>query len=587
MKHHGIPWEQTRQKFGECMKLTFAIIGCGLTGTSAFCQFIRNLRERAGRRHLGHGGIRIAVVEKQRLFGPGFPYSEEFVMPCHMTNTCAEEMGIEPDDPINFKEWAVAHHDQPAPRHTASPEADELEAASCTYYPRAVMGEYLRARFMESVETARELGCEVSLYPRCEVLDAAEKGEKLTMRIKKLEDGGIFFLEADHVLLATGHWFHPSNDARYFPSPWPARALLEGIPRGASVAVLGSSLSAVDAVLTLTSEGEFFRSPSGELQFRCPSQTRKIALCSRRGILPKVRGKMGGYKNQFLTQGNVQHLLENLGEEPALEGLFRLLRLDLEAVYGHPIPWSEVMNPSLPPMHTLERDLKKAEEGDGPQGDLLWQTVLHQSFFMAREVYLHLPAYEKMRFEKKYGTVFFSYAAPMPPVVAARILALMKSGTVQLIRLGETYTLRKDPSGMGYEILSRGQQGETRRDCYDYLVDARGQERSFVKNPSELAANLLRSGVVRIERLPIQTRSGAPGDLAALDKENVYDSGSLWIHPETHQVLRVKADGSTTPSRCLYAAGIMTRGQILDASTARGCVLSASRVASHWAKLIK
>lgn len=568
------------------MELTFAIVGCGLTGTSTFCQFIRSLQEKAGRRHLAYTGIRIAVVEKQRFFGPGFPYSDEFVMACHMTNTCAEEMGIKPDNPRDFKEWVESKSGRPASRCTAFPGADEFEAVSCTYYPRAVMGEYLRSRFMESVETARELGCEVSLYPRCEVLDAAEKREKLALRIKDLEGGRTFFLEADRVLLATGHWFNPSKDTRSFSSPWPARVLLEGIPRGASVAVLGSSLSAIDAVLTLTSEGEFFRSPSGELHYRCPSQTRKIALCSRRGILPKVRGKMGGYKNQFLTQGNIQHLLKNRGEEPALDGLFRLLRLDLEAVYGHPIPWSEVINPSLPPMETLERDLKKAEEGDGPQGDLLWQTVLHQSFFMAREVYLHLPAYEKMRFEKKYGTIFFSYAAPMPPVVAAKLLVLMKSGTVQLIKLGETYTLRKDPSGMGYEILSRAQQGETRRNCYDYLVDARGQELSFVKNPSELAGNLLRSGVVRIERLPIQTRSGPPGDMAALDKENIYDSGSLWIHPETHQVLRVKADGSTTPSRCLYAAGIMTRGQILDASTARGCILSASRVASQWANLV-
>ena len=73
-----------------------------------------------------------------------------------------------------------------------------------------------------------------------------------------------------------------------------------------------------------------------------------------------------------------------------------MLRLDLEAVYGHPIPWSEVMSPSLPPIENLERDLKKAEEGDGPQGELLWQTVLHQSFFMARDVYLLLQADEKI-----------------------------------------------------------------------------------------------------------------------------------------------------------------------------------------------
>lgn len=577
---------KTPHGLGECMELTFAIIGCGLTGTSTFCQFIRNLREKADGRHLGCAGIRIAVVEKQNFFGPGFPFSDEFVMACHMKNTCAEEMGIEPDDSRDFKEWAESEYGRPASRYKAFSKTDELKATSYTYYPRAVMGEYLRARFMESVETARSLGCRVSLYPRCEVVEAAEKREKLTLRIKELEGGGVFFLEADRVLLSTGHWFNPSNDSCFFSSPWPARTLLEGISPGASVAVLGSSLSAVDAVLTLTSEGEFFRSASGELLYSCPSQTRKIALCSRKGILPKVRGKMGHYKNRFLTLGNVQLLLKNYVEKPVLEGLFRLLRLDLEAVYGHPIPWSEVMSPSLPPIENLERDLKKAEEGDGPQGELLWQTVLHQSFFMAREIYLHLPAYEKMRFEKKYGTIFFSYAAPMPPVVAAKLMALMKSGTVQLIKLGETYTLRKDPSGMGYEIVSRGQQGKTRRNCYDYLVDARGQERSFVKNPSELALNMLRSGVVRIERLPIKTRSGPPGGMAALDKENVYDSGSLWIHPETHQVLMVKADGITTPSRCLYAAGIMTRGQILDASTARGCALSASRVASQWASLV-
>jgi len=508
-------------------------------------------------------------------------------MPCHMINTCAEEMGIEPGAPIDFKEWAEAQYERLALRHTALPKADELEAASCTYYPRAVMGEYLRSRFMESVETARELGCEVSLYPRCEVLETAEKGEKLTLRIKEVEGSGIFFLEADRVLLATGHWFNPSNDTRYFSSPWPARALLEGIPQGASVAVLGSSLSAVDAVLTLTSEGEFFRAPSGELEYRCPSPPRKIALCSRKGILPKVRGKMGHYKNRFLTQGNVQRLLKNRGEEPALEGLFRLLCLDLEAVYGHPVPWAEVTSPSLPPIETLQGDLEKAEVGDGPQGELLWQTVLHQSFSMAREAYLHLPADDKMRFEKQHSTLFFSYAAPMPPVVAGKLLALMKSGIVQVIKLGEAYSLLKDTAGKGYEILYPGPHGGTIRDGYDYLVDAIGQERSFAKNPSELAGNLLRSGVVQIERFPTRSCHVSPGDTKAGGEENSYDSGSLWIDPETHQVLRMKADGSMTPSRCLYAAGIMTRGQILDASTARGCAVSASRVASQWADLME
>ena len=36
-----------------------------------------------------------------------------------------------------------------------------------------------------------------------------------------------------------------------------------------------------------------------------------------------------------------------------------------------------------------------------------------------------------------------------------------------------------------------------RKDHYAYVVDARGQERSFANDPSELARNLLRSGLVQ------------------------------------------------------------------------------------------
>ena len=236
-----------------------------------------------------------------------------------------------------------------------SSKTDELEVESCTYYPRVVMGEYLRARFMESVKRLEVLAVRFPSTRIAKSWRPLRKGKRLTLRIKELVGGKIFSLEADRVLLATGHWFNQSKDARWFSSPWPARALLEGIPNGASVAVLGSSLSAVDAVLTLTSEDEFFRDPSGELKYRCPSPPRKIALFSRKGILPKVRGKLGGYKNRFLTQGNVERLLKDRGEEPALEGLFRLLRLDLEAVYGHPMPWAEVMSPSVSPFEILEQ----------------------------------------------------------------------------------------------------------------------------------------------------------------------------------------------------------------------------------------
>jgi len=564
------------------VELTFAIVGCGLTGTAAFCRLIRILQEKAARPNFSFPRIRIAVVEKQGFFGPGFPYSDAFVMPCHMTNTCSEEMGIPIDDPRDFKEWAEAEYDRLARQCTAFPKADELKAGPCTYYPRAVMGEYLRTRFMEAVKAARELGVDVVLHSWCEALDASEKGGKVRLVLKELDREKIFSLEADRLFLATGHWCPEGKEIPLIISPWPSRELLDCIPPGARVAVLGTSLSAIDAVMTLTWEGAFCRDPSGTLQYKGIHPAREIVLCSRSGILPKVRGKMGEYRNRFLTPMNLRALVEDRDPPPALETLFRLLCLDLDAAYGHAEAYAQAIKPSLPPVNILEQDLRRAKEGDGPHGELLWQTVLHQSFSMAREVYVHLSAEEKMRFEKQYSTLFFAYAAPMPPLIAEKLLALMKSGIVQVIKLGKDYRILKSDAGKGYEIHYKGPHGERARACYDYLVDGRGQSRSFTTNPSELARNLLRSGTVQVERLKTLPRGSGetPRDV------NLSDSGGLWIDPETHQALRTKADGSTEKSQCIYAAGIMTRGQILDASTARGCILSAARVAGQWTDLI-
>ncbi len=159
------------------------------------------------------------------------------------------------------------------------------------------------------------------------------------------------------------------------------------------------------------------------------------------------------------------------------------------------------MNPSLSPFEILKRDLRLAKEGDGPQGELLWQTVLHQSFFMARDVYQRLSAVDKERFERKYSTIFFSYAAPMPHGVAEKILALMKSGIVEVIQLGNAYTVHRDEEHGGFEILYLDANGKTAKDYCAYLIDAQGQRRSFATSSSDLAKNLLRSGTVQIERL--------------------------------------------------------------------------------------
>ena len=60
---------------------------------------------------------------------------------------------------------------------------------------------------------------------------------------------------------------------------------------------------------------------------------------------------------------------------------------------------------------------------------------------------------------------------------------------------------------------------------------------------------------------------------------SVYKTGSIWIDPDTHQIMQIGPDGKLTKSSTIYAVGAMTRGQIINASMANGIVQATSRIA--------
>ena len=74
--------------------IDLSIIGGGLTGTAMLWQCIGQARMAAERYSGLPARIRIRVFERQDRFGPGFPHHIENVLPCHITNMCASDMGI-------------------------------------------------------------------------------------------------------------------------------------------------------------------------------------------------------------------------------------------------------------------------------------------------------------------------------------------------------------------------------------------------------------------------------------------------------------------------------------------------------------
>ena len=156
------------------MQFDFAIIGGGLTATAMLCQFVRKARKKADKGQLDPSRIGIQVYEKQDTFGPGFPHSDKFALPFHITNMCASDMGIFLDKPEDFQHWVTKNKDYLQSRfpwlNDFSHETG-VAGLACNHYPRAIMGEYLKTRFQEAVQLAKQTGCEVSLYPQSEVVD--------------------------------------------------------------------------------------------------------------------------------------------------------------------------------------------------------------------------------------------------------------------------------------------------------------------------------------------------------------------------------------------------------------------------------
>ncbi len=559
----------------------FAIIGGGLTATSMVCQLVdilRNLKERG--RSLHHH-VAVDVFEKQNEIGPGMPHNARFVMPYHITNMCAEDMTVRVSHPGEFHTWVLEKSASIQEMYPDPPlfMTENGAHGSCHHYPRAIMGEYLKDRMNDALLSAEDSGMTLSLHAGAEVVDLVASGGQARLAVKYVTGDRAWLGPFDGALLATGHWAEPSSRDNYFSSPWPAGELLQKIPPGATVGVIGSSLSAIEVALTLSSDGQFSRQQDGNLVYLPPASPRYIALYSRRGLLPRVRGRIGARPNRYLTCKRLRDEIEANPHGVKLSMVFDLLDRELADAYGRTIDWRQVADPPEGVLKRLEDDLNRAGSGDGTDGELVWQTVLVKIFPVVRELYQHLERADRARFDRDFNTLFFLHAATQPMINGEKIRALIKAGIVSVIRLGDDYLLTAPEEDGPYELEYKQKNGFACRDVFSYCVDARGQRRSVQSDPSLLIKNLLRKGCVEL--------TGPHRSTGKVAGQPVLRTGGIRIDPATHRVLRstscASRSGMAGEGRAfdLFAVGAMTRSQIIDSSMAYGIACSTAAIAEQ------
>jgi uncharacterized NAD(P)/FAD-binding protein YdhS len=208
-----------------------AIVGGGASGALAALHLVR----------AGVGPVRL--IERASAPGRGVAYSTD--RPEHLLNVPARRMSAFADDPDHFVHWFEA-----------------LGGDAESFAPRMVYGDYLAGLLAE------EPGVELV---RGEAVDADEGGVTLA-------DGRR--IEADTVVLAPGNLAPatPIDTAglgeRWVADPW-AGDFTSGLGDGDEVLLIGTGLTAIDAVLTLEALG--FRG--------------RILALSRRGLAPRAHGE--------------------------------------------------------------------------------------------------------------------------------------------------------------------------------------------------------------------------------------------------------------------------------------------------------
>jgi len=209
--------------------------------------------------HLLRAGVkRVSLIERERVPGRGVAYSTG--RPEHLLNVPARRMSAYPAEPDHFEHWYAER-------------GGDAEA----FAPRMLYGDYLEEQLARAGD-----GLEII---HGEAVDIESEASV------RLADGRT--IEADAVILAPGN-FKPATPRGIDPlllgplwvdDPW-AGASSEGVGPRDTILLLGTGLTAVDAMLTLDATGFGGR----------------IVALSRRGLAPRghaEREPMGAPADQL------------------------------------------------------------------------------------------------------------------------------------------------------------------------------------------------------------------------------------------------------------------------------------------------
>jgi uncharacterized NAD(P)/FAD-binding protein YdhS len=444
-------------------KLKIAVVGGGSVGIAYFTQLI----DEAVRQGLG-ARLEVLIFESQTSTGPGYAYQPDFE--CNLLNTRADAMSAVAGNKRHFIDWLAQH----GPAHAA--DFPDTVIDDHAFLPRSLFGRYLAHHHEQALATARAHGIEVTRIAST-VTDLISLSDRRPCI--DTEDGTAYVV--DRVILSMGNlpstsFAHLHGKPGFFRSPYPTRTMVRDIPSTAPVCILGTGLSAIDAVLSLVEAGH----------------QGKIIMASRNGRLPSVRGIFNQSRTlSRLTRDQIDGFCRANGGMLKLSDVFTVLRQEIEEATGASVDLEQIMNAGAGILDYIASEIAQASNAER-----LWQSVIYSTNSVIDYVWYRLSSEDKHVFQKTFGSLWSSYRVSFPVKNAHKLHALLRAdrvlvfGGVKQVSYNETnkvFETRIDDRSNGFRSVVES----------EYLINATGYSVQVEHSDVPLVRNLLRRRLAR------------------------------------------------------------------------------------------
>ncbi|MDP9838704.1 putative NAD(P)/FAD-binding protein YdhS [Neorhizobium huautlense] len=449
------------------MRKRVAIVGSGPTALYALQDLTKS-----------KSSLAIVIFEDSAIAGKGTPYQRGINDPAMLSNIPSIEI---PDLPETLVAWLAEQSEE----YLSEFEIERIGISDRAFYPRVVIGDYFRAQFERIVAKGEQANHTICVCERSQVADIAPSGNRFVVKYGEEASLELF----DYVIVATGHSFPsaPETSPGYFAAPWPATAL-QSIPSG-KIGVLGTSLSAIDAVMTVaTMFGRFDRNADGCLNYQVQDghEGFEVSMMSRKGLLPEADFFFPiPYEDPLICTTQAVAARMALGSSGLLDDVFDLLRQELlvaDPEYAQFIGLNELtvdtfaaayygVRDSFDPFEWAASNLDEAKRNYAAKRTVAWRYAILIIHEIIETAVSYFTAEDLERFNRSFKSIFADDYATVPHLSIERLIALRKANRLNIIKLGDRSEISSDNVERGAIVTF--EDGTLQ---FDTFIDATGQK---------------------------------------------------------------------------------------------------------------